>query len=205
MSNNHVPDRGLDGPGIHFNGVFLPWHRYAVWSYENVLIEECGYKGAQPYWDWTLDTPEHNTHFNMSPVFDAQYGFGGNGAGGSTPMTFTTMQNATMPNAPPVGTCIDDGPFNGLMHNTGPGFQLQTPNPHCLVRNIQTALADDTLQWKADVMPVLAIDDYFNMSFAMTVPTTGKVRGIHGGGHSGVNGEVRNNPPFLSPSIPSSK
>lgn len=95
-----------------------------------------------------------------------------------------------MPTGPPPGSCIDTGPFAGLMHNVGPGFQLETANPHCLIRNIQTDLADDTLQWKADVMPVLALTDYFNMSFAMSVPTTGKPRGIHGGGHSGVNGEV---------------
>lgn len=124
----------------------------------------------------------------MSPIFYAPYGFGGEGARSSTDMKFTFTKNATMQQ--PNVTCIGSGPFSGLMHNAGPGYQLQTLNPHCLTRNIQTALADDTLQWKNDVMPVLAINDYFNMSFAMTVPTTGKVRGIHGAAHYGVDGEV---------------
>ncbi|KAE9964727.1 hypothetical protein EG328_010254 [Venturia inaequalis] len=185
---------GLEGPGVHFNGVFLPWHRYTLWAFETVLIEECGYKGAQPYWDWTQDTPEHNTHFNMSPIFDSQYGFGGNGVGGSTPMTFINVRTDPIPapDAYPEGTCIDSGPFNGMMHNTGPGFQLQRPNPRCLVRNIQTALADDTLQWKNDVMPILATDDYWNMSIAMDVPLTGKSRGVHGAAHASINGEMAN-------------
>ncbi|TLD31915.1 Di-copper centre-containing protein [Venturia nashicola] len=164
------------------------------WPISSQHVEECDYTGAQPYWDWTQDTPEHNTHFNISPVFDAQYGFGGTGAGGSITLNVTNVQNAMPPpiNIPPAGNCIDSGPFNGLMHNAGPGFQLQTPNPRCMVRNIQTALADDTLQWKNDIMPVLAIDDYSKMSFAMDVPPTGKARGIHGGGHWGINGDMSN-------------
>lgn len=34
--------------------------RYFLWTYETALIEECGYKGAQPYYDWVssfLPTP----------------------------------------------------------------------------------------------------------------------------------------------------
>jgi tyrosinase len=34
---------------IHFSGVFPPWHRWFVHSYEKALREECGYKGYQPY------------------------------------------------------------------------------------------------------------------------------------------------------------
>lgn len=26
--------------------------RLYIWTFETALIEECGYKGAQPYWDW---------------------------------------------------------------------------------------------------------------------------------------------------------
>lgn len=33
---------------IHGNGLFLTWHRYFVWSYEQALRNECGYKGYQP-------------------------------------------------------------------------------------------------------------------------------------------------------------
>ena len=33
---------------IHGTGNFLTWHRYFVWTYEQVLKNECGYKGAHP-------------------------------------------------------------------------------------------------------------------------------------------------------------
>jgi hypothetical protein len=45
---------------IHGNGLFLTWHRYYVWAYEQALRNECGYKGYQPVgfarrcWDGTL-------------------------------------------------------------------------------------------------------------------------------------------------------
>jgi hypothetical protein len=33
---------------IHGNGLFLTWHRYFVWAYEQALRDECGYEGYQP-------------------------------------------------------------------------------------------------------------------------------------------------------------
>ena len=33
---------------IHGTGNFLSWHRYYIWSWENVLRKECGYKGTLP-------------------------------------------------------------------------------------------------------------------------------------------------------------
>jgi len=45
-------DLNLD---IHFTGFFLPWHRYYVQFLEDSLTKKCGYKGVQPYWDWTID------------------------------------------------------------------------------------------------------------------------------------------------------
>lgn len=33
---------------IHGNGLFLTWHRYFVWAYEQALRNECGYEGYQP-------------------------------------------------------------------------------------------------------------------------------------------------------------
>ena len=37
---------------IHMTGNFLSWHRYYIWGYEQALRNECGYTGAQPYWNW---------------------------------------------------------------------------------------------------------------------------------------------------------
>jgi tyrosinase len=61
------------------SGKFLPWHRLAVWTYESTLRTECGYNGTQPYWDYNLDSPDKGGHFITSPLFDSQFGFGGNG------------------------------------------------------------------------------------------------------------------------------
>lgn len=33
---------------IHGTGNFLGWHRYFVYTYEQALRNECGYKGYQP-------------------------------------------------------------------------------------------------------------------------------------------------------------
>jgi len=63
-------------PLIHFTGFFLPWHRAYVNDFEAALRTECGYKGAHPYWDWTLDASPNfpnATIFNDSPTS----GFGG--------------------------------------------------------------------------------------------------------------------------------
>ncbi|KAL0567485.1 hypothetical protein V5O48_014510 [Marasmius crinis-equi] len=43
---------------IHLVGQFLPWHRYFLRLYEKALQEECGYRGMNPYWNWTLDATE---------------------------------------------------------------------------------------------------------------------------------------------------
>lgn len=34
--------------GIHVNAIFLSWHRYYTWLYEQALRDECGYRGTQP-------------------------------------------------------------------------------------------------------------------------------------------------------------
>ena len=39
---------------IHWTGYFFFWHRLITHKFEQALIDACGYKGTQPYWDWTL-------------------------------------------------------------------------------------------------------------------------------------------------------
>ena len=36
--------------GIHSNGVFLPWHRYFITVWEDVIQKECGWDQPMPYW-----------------------------------------------------------------------------------------------------------------------------------------------------------
>ena len=44
------------GDTIHVVAQFLPWHRYFLYIHEQNLRSKCGYTGAQPYWNWSLDT-----------------------------------------------------------------------------------------------------------------------------------------------------
>lgn len=39
----------------HSLAKFLPWRRWFIQLHENILSEECGFTGTQPYWDWTID------------------------------------------------------------------------------------------------------------------------------------------------------
>jgi hypothetical protein len=36
--------------GIHSTGVFLPWHRYFLVVWEDILQKECGWDQPIPYW-----------------------------------------------------------------------------------------------------------------------------------------------------------
>jgi tyrosinase len=159
--------------------------RYLVWTYESTLINECGYNGAQPYWDWSLDNPEYGTHFDQSPVFDPNTGFGGNGAGGSVPRIKSSDNNAL-----PSGTCLGSGPFANVGLTLGPGYNLNNPNPHCLVRNFDLNVAENSLGWTKNVVPLLNMPDYASFTKSFDFPGTGAPYGVHGGGHIGVGGEV---------------
>lgn len=93
---------------VHADGWFLPFHRAMLASYESNLRSECGYTGAQPYWD----EPRDAGNFAASPIFDPIHGFGGNGSG---------------PEA-----CITTGRFANYTLHTGPGYQNGVP--HCIWR-----------------------------------------------------------------------
>lgn len=75
-------------PNIHNNDMFLIWHRYFVWSFEQALRRECGFAiDGMPWWDETRDAGR----FAASPVFTAEY-FGSLPQGNGT-----------------AGTCVTDG------------------------------------------------------------------------------------------------
>jgi tyrosinase len=152
------------------------------------LISECGYNGAQPYWDWTLDNPEYGTRFDQSPVFDPNTGFGGNGAGGS--VARMKSHKSSDNNALPDGTCLGNGPFANVGLTLGPGYNLNNQIPHCLVRNFDLNVAENSLGWTKNVVPLLNMPDYASFTKAFDFPGTGAPYGVHGGGHIGVGGEV---------------
>ncbi|KAK0633958.1 hypothetical protein B0T14DRAFT_411105, partial [Immersiella caudata] len=97
---------------IHGYPNFLPWHRYFVQVYEDALRNDCGYKGAAMYWDWTKDSAAPS----KSAIFDPVTGFGGDGDG---------------PDQNGLGPRVKDGPFR----NYRPLYSGSDPMPHWLSRN----------------------------------------------------------------------
>lgn len=133
---------------IHGTGNFLTWHRYFLWAYENALRQDCGYIGAQPYWNWF-----DHTDFANNPVFDgsptSMSGDGEfvqhNGSVAGTGQILLPSGNG--------GGCVKDGPFKDMVVNLGPvnpGMDGMKPgpdggrgyNPRCLIRDFSAYAAD---------------------------------------------------------------
>lgn len=92
--------------GIHFNGVFLSWHRHYLWLWEQALKEECGYEGHQPYWNWALSAGD----LGSSPEFDGSpTSLSGNG---DPSKPYPGNDPALAENA--TGGCVTTGPFANL-------------------------------------------------------------------------------------------
>jgi tyrosinase len=102
---------------VHNDGWFLPFHRLHMHAHERLLREECGYTGAQPYWDEEADAG----HFTASELFDPTLGFGGDGTGAEG--------------------CIQTGPFANYTLHTGPGFDN---TDHCIERYISDTNSEDS-------------------------------------------------------------
>ncbi|KAF2853241.1 Di-copper centre-containing protein [Plenodomus tracheiphilus IPT5] len=93
-------------PNVHGNAKFLLWHRYLLWTFEDMLRQECGFSDSIPWFDET----KYAGRFSQSSIFSSQW-FGGIGLGGN---------------------CVRDGQFANLAINVGPGTGNQV---HCLARN----------------------------------------------------------------------
>jgi len=99
-------------PTVHNNDIFLIWHRYYLWAFEQTLMKECGLKKPMPWWDETKWTGR----FSQSDMFtDTRY--------------FGHMVAAS--NGGPV--CITSGAFANLVCNIGPG---NSNTPHCMSRAV---------------------------------------------------------------------
>ncbi|KAK0384155.1 hypothetical protein NLU13_8244 [Sarocladium strictum] len=101
---------------IHGTANFFTWHRYLIHLWEETLRDECGYRGALPYWNWY----KYQSALHLSPVFD-----GSDTSFGSTGKYF--KHNGSLVGSRTVwlppgegGGCIKDGPFVGYTINLGP-------------------------------------------------------------------------------------
>ncbi|KAH8147820.1 uncharacterized protein LAJ45_08286 [Morchella importuna] len=165
---------------IHFVGHFQAWHRYYLATYEKSLREECGYTGAQPYWDWTLDSASNAT-FLAAPVF-ANSAFGGNGP---------YVENGTVVGLEGVtgrtgGGCVPNGSFKDLELHLGPGTNLERNN-QCLTRDIAFPIILKCLTATA-VDKALAAENYQAFDMEAEGGTTPEAFTYHAGGHLGIGG-----------------
>ncbi|KAF2269165.1 Di-copper centre-containing protein [Lojkania enalia] len=93
-------------PNVHSNSKFLIWHRYLVYTFEDILRDECGFTGSLPW----FDESRYAGRFAQSSIFSGSW-FGGIALGGN---------------------CVTDGQFARTTLNVGPG---PNNTPHCLARN----------------------------------------------------------------------
>ncbi|KAK9481697.1 hypothetical protein V1527DRAFT_486371 [Lipomyces starkeyi] len=173
---------------IHWVGFFQPvirWHRAFLSQYESDLRSLCGYEGAQPYWDWTLDV-NTEADFPKSPVFDPVYGFGGNGAYINT--TSWTNVSLHIPGKT-GGGCISTGPFVNMSVNMGPGSNSFTYNPRCLTRDFSPWLVTRTLNASV-VAWALQAPDFYEFDRRVEGGVTLDTATYHSGGHKGVGGDI---------------
>ncbi|KAI1211693.1 Di-copper centre-containing protein [Annulohypoxylon truncatum] len=163
------------------------WHRYFMWLFEQALRNECFYRGAIPYWDWARDSATEAALLN-SPIFDDEYGFGGNGDYIEDISGFPDAWKTTfdIPGRS-GGGCISDGPFAGLNASMGPGNNTEY-NPRCVRRDFSIwlmarALHTDTIAF------VMAASTYFELEHRIEGLNLGvAAASVHGGGHLGIGG-----------------
>jgi tyrosinase len=131
---------------MHSNGVFLSWHRHFLYLFQNALTEECGFKGAIPYWNW----PWWADDLAGSPLFDgSSTSIGGDGYWNASAPAVQNG-NYTFPRGH-GGGCIKDGPFVNI--TTGFRYfknaeilRTEIPEdaldyaPHCVTRDLNNAI-----------------------------------------------------------------
>jgi tyrosinase len=180
---------------IHYTGTFLGWHRYFTWQYEQALRNECGYKGYQPYWDWSKTA---TSGLAKSPIFDgSETSMSGDGeyipGRGNVVIGGNGLPEILVP-AGSGGGCVKTGPFKDMKVNLGPvALQLTdgttvsngdglSYNPRCLKRDL-TDYANDRWATAPQVVDlILKQKDIWSFQMEMQgVPGSGEI-GVHGGG-----------------------
>ncbi|KAF2169475.1 hypothetical protein M409DRAFT_65119 [Zasmidium cellare ATCC 36951] len=102
------------GAHTHEAAPFFPWHRMFLHLWEQHLHDFCGFEGALPYWDWTLDWE----NLAASPIFSNVTGFGGDGGH----IIASALDDGS--------SCVGDGPFRDLELL----YMNSTIQRHCLAR-----------------------------------------------------------------------
>ncbi|KAF1358135.1 Di-copper centre-containing protein [Lizonia empirigonia] len=93
-------------PNVHGNAKFLLWHRYYLWTFEQMLRSDCSFNRELPWFDET----KYAGRYAQSSIFSSQW--------------FGSVNIS--------GNCVTNGQFAGLTINIGPG---SSNTQHCLARN----------------------------------------------------------------------
>ena len=199
---------------IHYTGTFLGWHRYFTWQYEQALRNECGYKGYQPYWDWSKTA---QSGLAQSPIFDgSDSSMSGNGAvvpnQGDIVLGGNGLPEIVLPSGS-GGGCVTSGPFKNMKVNLGP-VSMQVPgnvtvsngsgldyNPRCLKRDLTDYVNKQFANAPALISLILKSKDIDTFQNVMQgIPGSGNI-GVHGGGHYSIGGDPGRDV-FTSPGDP---
>jgi tyrosinase len=165
---------------VHFTGQFLPWHRYYVQFFEDALVKKCGYKGASPYWDWTLDAHD----FGNSDFWDdSPFGVGGWGDPKNDYQIYTGgFKDAirAYPNPHHIRRNFTLFPFNNP--DITPPFAGDPAAPPLPVEfMINTTMTKDNVDFCVNNFPG---DFIAFQSYVESLP------GIHGGAHLILSGDM---------------
>lgn len=177
---------------IHFDGIFLSWHRHFVWLFEQEL-HRCGWPASLgiPYWNWAL-YPD----LEASPMFDGSpTSLGGNGLYDPVPNgTYTALDGTVLPGGT-GGGCVATGPFANhtiyfqrLYFDTvlaGLPADWTVPAPHCLSRDLNS-WGVRAFNNHSDIEYSLAKLTVGDFSTDMSAYSSGL--GLHGGGHYAIGG-----------------
>ncbi|KAK2729083.1 FAD binding domain-containing protein [Colletotrichum kahawae] len=184
---------------IHGTGNFLTWHRYFTWAYEEALRNECGYEGAQPYWNWL----KYQDDLTKSPIFDgSDTSLSGDGA--------FVQHNGSLSGAGAIwlpsgkgGGCVESGPFANMTVNLGPvnpgmdGMETSPAgrlghNPRCLKRDLSSYTMTNwmTNENMANITIGAASRNIEVFQNELQGRFADGFLGMHAAGHFSVNGEA---------------
>ena len=133
----------LFNTSIHQKKNFLPWHRYYILRYENLMRKaDCTFTAT--YWDWSLDTREPFST-GRDNIWNSVTGFGGNGGDADQ-------------------YCVLDGVFRkGAWNRVRPDNPVE-PLPDCLTRDFVGDPPDEI-----DVMEALRNETFSNFELILRV------------------------------------
>lgn len=157
-------------------------------AYEKALRTECGYTGAQPYWNWIIDA-QSDLDMEDYPIFSSTNGFGGNGEYIHIPDEENWMGLFDRTG----GGCVKNGPFTADKFTVAVNIfnDVQTANPRCLQRDFcpQTFKREMKQEVIDELMEKTTFAEFARRMEALP---GWSMTNIHGGGHFGVGGVLGN-------------